>query len=136
MYTLIIVAIVLILFVINNRNFFAIYLLNYILGNTLILLFFMIIYNKDLGQGGVIIALFDSFYFSILFFLSLLYFVFGKTSGRLLYFILTAVFIYGFILGYFISSETNILYKAIILFISFFPLHIIAYFKLKRLNKI
>jgi len=31
MYTLIIIAIILILLVINNKNFFAIYLLNYIL---------------------------------------------------------------------------------------------------------
>jgi len=107
------------------------------LGNILILLFFMIIYHdNDLGQGGVIIALFDSFYFSLLYFGSLLYFIFDKAKGRLLYFILSPIFIYGCILGYFVSSETNVIYKASNLFIAFFPLHIVTYFKLKKLNKI
>lgn len=135
MASLIIIAVVLIAGILFNKNRFGIYLLNYFLGIILILLLPLFskedVYN---GQGGSgLIAMYEIFYFSMFYFISISYLLFNIKNRKIFYYIIP-ICSYLLIIAYIFSEKDYDFWIHMIL--AFFPSHIYSYFKLKKMNKI
>lgn len=135
MVSLIIIAVVLIALIFFNKNLYGLYLLNYFLGVILIIL--LPLFSKDdvyHGQGGAgLIAMYEIFYFSIFYFISISYLFLDKASRKMFYYIIP-VCGYLLIIAYLFSKKDYDFW--IHMFLAFFPSHIYSYFKLKKMNKI
>lgn len=135
MATLIIILIILIVLIFTNKNFFGIYLLNYILGLILILLFPDFSKNAAyVGQSSdALIIMYEIFYFSIFYFMSISYLLIPIRNRKILYYIIPIISYILIIISFF--SDVDYKYW-IQIFLAFFPSHIYSYFKLKKMNKI
>lgn len=134
MTVLFIIAIMLIVLQITNRNIWGVYLLNYFLGILILIILQHYQYKGVyLGQGGgTLIMMFYMFYFSILFFGSLLYWM--DKDHRKIYYFVVPVIIYLLLLSSLFSDKDYVWWG--ILFAAFFPTHIYSYFKLKKWGKL
>jgi hypothetical protein len=135
MATLIIIVIILIVLIFTNKNFFGIYLLNYILGLILILLFPDFSKNDaHVGQSSdALIVMYEIFYFSIFYFISISYLLIPRRNRKISYYIIPIISYILIIISFF--SDVDYKYWLHI-FLAFFPSHIYSYFKLKKMNKI
>ncbi len=143
MYIILILAIFIGISITMKLEIFIYYIINFIIGILSIILLCKTDFPIDdhmVNSGLLLVYLAYIFSYFLLFFSSLSYLLFNQKNRRTVYFIISGIvyFLIIIFVGLMLDASSNkgIFHLGIRLFISFFPLHLLMYFKLKKINKI